>query len=131
MRRKVIYPIFFSGREASSTTSQKPNIQNDFNTGNDWYPKTRQDTLHFLDKYRKSAIVSQLTSEGAEFSQKGGNKYQCRYKKTYDKNYRKTKKRFKCDKEGHPASHYPEGNKKDGKKKRSNFNKSRDSQSSK
>ena len=35
------------------------------------------------------------------------------------------KKCFKCDKEGHPAYHCPEGNKKDCKKKKSDGNKSR------
>ena len=32
----------------------KTDIQNDFITGNGQYPKTRQATIHFLDKYRKS-----------------------------------------------------------------------------
>ena len=49
-------------------------LQNDFTTGNDRYPKTYQDILHFPDKCSKSEIVIQTTSEGTTFAQKGGNK---------------------------------------------------------
>ena len=40
---------------------------------------------------------------------------QCRYKNTYDKNSG-IRKCFKCGKEYHLASHFPEGNNKDSKK---------------
>ena len=69
----------------------KTDLQNDFTTGDARYPKIFQATLHFLDKYRKSSILSQPTYEGASFAQKGGNKVQGGYKKTYDKRYWKTK----------------------------------------
>jgi hypothetical protein len=51
----------------------KVDLQNDFTTGDDRYPKNRQSTLHLLDKYSKSIIVSPMTSsEGMSFAQKGG-----------------------------------------------------------
>jgi hypothetical protein len=51
----------------------KVDLQNDFTTGNDQYPKNRQSTLHLLDKYSKSVIVSPTTpTEGKLFAQKGG-----------------------------------------------------------
>ena len=85
MRRNINYPTFFSGRTVSTTTSFKTDIKNDFTTGNDQYPRNCQATLHFLDKYSKSEIVIQPTSEGAAFSWKGGNRDQGGDKNTYDK----------------------------------------------
>ena len=85
----------------------KTDLQNGFTTGDNFYPNTRQATLHFLDKYSKSVILSQPTFEGAAFSQKYGDKYQGGENKIYDKKYWKTEKCFKCDKEGHSVSHCP------------------------
>ena len=31
-------------------------LQNDFTTGDNWYPKNRQQTLRLLDKYRKTVV---------------------------------------------------------------------------
>ena len=51
----------------------KVDLQNDFTTGDDWYPKNRQSTLHLLDKCTKSTVVSSmLQSEGTAFAQRGG-----------------------------------------------------------
>jgi len=56
----------------------KVDLQNDFTTGDDRYPKNRQATLHLLDKYTKSTTVAiATTSEGTAFTQqvgKGDNK---------------------------------------------------------
>ena len=50
----------------------KVDLQNDFTTGNDRYPKNRQSTLHLLDKYSKYVVeTSTTTSEGSTFTQKG------------------------------------------------------------
>ena len=73
--------------------------------------------------------MSQTTSEGAVFAKKGGNKNQGGDKNIYDKIT--DKKNFKCDKEGNPASHCAEGNKKYGKEKKSDDNKFRASLSRK
>jgi hypothetical protein len=72
----------------------KVDLQNDFTTGDDRYPKNRQSTLHLLDKYSKSIIVSPTTSsEGTSFSQQGGqgSRGANRSSTTYDKNYWKDK----------------------------------------
>jgi hypothetical protein len=45
----------------------KVDLQNDFTTGDDRYPKNRQATLHLLDKYSKSVIVQAPISEGTAF----------------------------------------------------------------
>jgi hypothetical protein len=43
----------------------KVKLQNDFTTGDNHYPKTRQQTLHLLDKYSKTAVTKLTNSEGA------------------------------------------------------------------
>jgi hypothetical protein len=50
----------------------KVDLQNDFTTGDNHYPKNRQQTLHLLDNYIKTAIPKVTQSEGASFAQKGG-----------------------------------------------------------
>ena len=49
----------------------KVDLQNDFTTGDDRYPKNRQSTLHLLDKCSKTAIVNATSSsEGTAFVQR-------------------------------------------------------------
>jgi hypothetical protein len=82
----------------------KVDLQNDFTTGDDRYYKNRQQTLHLLDKYSKSMIVTQTNpSEGTAFAQKGGGPK--RQDATYDKKYWKDKECFRFHKKGHPSSH--------------------------
>jgi hypothetical protein len=51
----------------------KVDLRNDFTTSSNRYPKTRQQTLHLLDKYSKTVVVPKMTSsEGSSFAQKGG-----------------------------------------------------------
>jgi hypothetical protein len=50
----------------------KVDLQNDFTTRYNHYPRNRQQTLHLLDKYSKTVIPKVTQSEGASFSQKGG-----------------------------------------------------------
>jgi hypothetical protein len=94
----------------------KVDLQNDFATGDDLYPKNRQQTLHLLDKYSKTVVAKVTHSEGTSFSQKGGRgggKYRSNDhgkghdSSTYDKKYGKDKECYKCHKEGHPATHCP------------------------
>jgi hypothetical protein len=49
----------------------KVDLQNDFTTGNNCYPKTRQQTLHLLDKHSKTTVTKPTSSEGASFAQGG------------------------------------------------------------
>jgi hypothetical protein len=50
----------------------KVDLQNNFTTGDNRYPKNRQQTLHLLDKYSKTVVAKVTHSEGTSFAQKGG-----------------------------------------------------------
>jgi len=50
----------------------KTDVQNNFTTGDDRYPKNRQAVLHLLDKYSKLAIQPPPISEGTALAQRGG-----------------------------------------------------------
>ena len=50
----------------------KVDLKNDFTTGDNHYPKTRQQTLHLLDKYSKTVVTKTTASEGTSFAQSGG-----------------------------------------------------------
>jgi hypothetical protein len=74
----------------------KVDLQNDFTTGENCYPKNHQQTLHLLDKYIKTVVAKVTHSEGTSFTQKGrrgdGNQSSIGNVKghdssTYDKNY--------------------------------------------
>jgi hypothetical protein len=49
----------------------KTDLQNDFTIGDNRYPKNRQQTLHLLDKYSKTAVSKKDPNEGSSFAQKG------------------------------------------------------------
>jgi hypothetical protein len=91
----------------------KVDLQNDFTTGDNRYPKNRQQTLHLLDKYSKTVIPKVTQSEGTSFALKGGRgggqSYTVNGKDhdsgTYDKKYWKDKECYKCHKMGHPETH--------------------------
>jgi hypothetical protein len=51
--------------------SLKVDLQNDFTTGDNLYPKNRQQTLHLLDKYSKTVVTRVTQSEGTSFAQSG------------------------------------------------------------
>jgi hypothetical protein len=48
----------------------KVDLQNDFTTGDNGYPKNLQQTLHLLDKYSKTVVAKLTHSEGTSFAQK-------------------------------------------------------------
>jgi hypothetical protein len=91
----------------------KVDLQNDFTTGDNRYPKNRQQTLYLFDKYSKTVIPKMTQSEGASFAQKGGRgsgrinngNGKGHESSTYDKKYWKYKECYKCQKMGHPATH--------------------------
>ncbi len=93
----------------------KVDLKNDFTTGDNRYPKTRQQTLHLLDKYSKTVVPKTTTSEGSSFAQKSGrgggggrgngsNKASADSSGTFDKEYWKNKECYLCGEKGHPAS---------------------------
>jgi hypothetical protein len=91
----------------------KLDLQNDFTTGDNSYPKNRQQTLHLLDKYSKTVVPKVTHSEGTSFAQKGGRGSGRSYNgngkghesSTYDKKYWKDKECYTCHKMGNPATH--------------------------
>jgi hypothetical protein len=94
----------------------KVDLQNDFTTGDNRYPKNRQQTLHLLDKYGKTVVAKVTHSEGTSFAQKGGRggcnrsssgNGKGRDSSTYDKKYWNDKECYKYHKKGHPATHFP------------------------
>jgi hypothetical protein len=93
----------------------KVDFQNDVTTGDNRYPKNRQQTLHLLDKYSKTVVAIVTQFEGTSFAQKsgrGGNRGSNGYEKghdssTYDKKYWKDKESYKCHIKGHPATNFP------------------------
>jgi hypothetical protein len=98
-------------------------LQKDFTTGDNLYPKNRQQTLHLLDKYSKNMVAKVTHSEGASFAQKGGRgggnrsssgNGQGRDSSTYDKKYWNDKEFYKCHKKGHPETHCPKKTSDDG-----------------
>jgi hypothetical protein len=103
----------------------KVDIQNDFTTGDNRYPKNRQQTfhlldkysknrqqtLHLLDKYSKTAVVKVTQSEGTSFAQRSGRGGGCggrsgngKSHDNFDKEYWKDKTCYKCEEKGHPAN---------------------------
>jgi hypothetical protein len=93
----------------------KVDLQNDFTTGDNRYPKNHQQTLYLLEKYSKTVIPRVTHSEGASFSQKGGRagvqgnnvNGKGHDSSTYDKKYCNDKECYKCHKMGRPATHCP------------------------
>ena len=97
----------------------KLDLQNDFTTGDNQYPKNRQKTLHLLDKYIKTVLQRTTQSEETAFL-KGGRGHRdgrgrdnrgIRGNKAFEKEYWKDKECFNCNKKGHPSMSFPEAEK--------------------
>jgi hypothetical protein len=50
----------------------KVDLQNEFTTGYNRYPKNRQQTLHLLNKYSKTVVARVIQSDGTSFAQRSG-----------------------------------------------------------
>jgi hypothetical protein len=50
----------------------KVDLQNDFTTGDNRYPRNRHQTLHLLDKYSKTTVAKVTQSEGTSFAKRSG-----------------------------------------------------------
>jgi hypothetical protein len=89
-------------------------LQNDFTTGDNRYPKNRQQTLHLLEKYSKTAVAKVTQSEGTSFAQRSGRGGRRGVRSgngkshdNFDKEYWKDKTCYKCEKKGHPVNKCP------------------------
>jgi hypothetical protein len=91
-------------------------LQNNFTTGDNLYPKNRQQTLHLLDKHSKTVVAKVTHSEVTSFAQKGGrgggnrssnDNGKCHDPNTYDKKYWNDKECYKCHKRGQSSTHCP------------------------
>jgi hypothetical protein len=109
-------PYAFLCQSGTQHGNLKVDLQNDFTTGGNRYPKNRQQTLHLLDKYSKTVVAKVTHSEGTSFAQKGGRgggnrsssgNGKCRDSSTYDQKYWNDKECNKYHKKGHPATHCP------------------------
>jgi hypothetical protein len=76
----------------------KVDLQNDFMTGENRYPKNRQQTLHLLDKYSKTVVARVTQSEVTSFAQicgtyggRGGASEKREDPNTYNKKWWKNK----------------------------------------
>jgi hypothetical protein len=92
----------------------KVDLQNYFTTGDNRYRKNRQQTLHLLDKYSKTAVSKVTQYEGTSFAQRsgrgggrGGRSGNEKIHDNFDKKYWKNKTCYKCEKNGHPANKCP------------------------
>jgi hypothetical protein len=112
--RYVLYALL--RKSVTQHDNLKVDLQNNFTTGDNHYPKNRQQTLHLLDKYSKTVVAKVTHSEGTSFTQKGGRgggnqsssgNGKGRDSSTYDKKYRNDKECYKCHNKGHPATHCP------------------------
>ena len=101
----------FLRQSGSQHGNLKVDLQNDFTTGDNRYPKNRQQTLHLLDKYSKTVVARATQSEGTSFAQRGGKGASDGKKKNeskpFDKKYWKDKECYRCHEKGHPATHCP------------------------
>jgi hypothetical protein len=94
----------------------KVDLQNDFTTSDNRYPKNHQQTLHLLYKYSKTALAKVTQSEGTSFAQRSGRGGGCgcggrsgnvKIHDNFDKEYWKDKTCYKCENKGHPANKCP------------------------
>jgi hypothetical protein len=108
--RYILYA--FLRQSGAQHAKLKVDLQNDFTTGDNHYPKTCQQTLHLLDKYSKTAVTKPTNSEGTSFAQRGGNGNN-KKKVPSDKAYWKGKTCFKCNGKDHLASHCTKAEKTD------------------
>ena len=94
----------------------KLDLQNDFTTGYNQYPKNRQQTMHLFNKYIKTVVKRTTQSKGTEFVKSGrdhrggrgrGNRGE-RGNKPFDKENWKYKECFNFNKKVHSSTSCPE-----------------------
>jgi hypothetical protein len=104
----------FLQQSGSQHDNLKVDLQNDLTTGDNRYPKNRQQTLHLLDKYSNNDVAKVTQSEGTSFAQRsgrgggrGGRSGNEKSHDNFDKEYWKDTTCYKCENKGHPANKCP------------------------
>jgi hypothetical protein len=65
-------PYAFLRKSGTQHGNLKVDLQNYFTTGDNQYPKNRQQTWHLLDKYSKTVVARVTQSEGTSFAHRIG-----------------------------------------------------------
>jgi hypothetical protein len=99
-------------------------LQNDFTTRDNRYPKNCQQTWHLLYKYSKTDVAKVTQSEGTSFAQRSGRgggrdgrSGNGKSHDNFDKEYWKDKTCYKFENKGHPANKCPKKSNNDDDKK--------------
>jgi hypothetical protein len=102
----------------------KLNLQNDFTTVDNRYPKNHQQTFHLLNKYSKKDVAKVTQSEGTSFAKRsgigggcGGRSGNVKSHDNFDKEYWKDKSCYKCKNKWHPTNKCPKKSNNDDDKK--------------
>ena len=77
-------------------------MSDDYTTGENKYPTSRQATLHYLEKHSNSVVHAPISQEGSFFEERKSNVNP----DNLDKKYWKDKECYKCGDKGHPASYW-------------------------
>jgi uncharacterized protein YodC (DUF2158 family) len=101
--RYILFAFLFQSGQHHAKL--KEGLKDDFTKGNNRYPKNRQQTLHLLDNYSKTATPKMTPSEGSSFVQKGGKGRGIGKgkRKPFDKEKWKDRECNKCKETGHPG----------------------------
>ena len=104
----------FLKQSASTNEKLRTNLSDNYTTGENKYPTSRQSTLHYLEKHSKSVVRAPIAQEGSSFAQRKGNGNP----DTFNFFYWKDKECYKCGDKGNPESHFKTKLDSNGKKKK-------------
>ena len=97
------YLIYILLKHSAKTSDKlRTNLSDDCTTGENKYPTSRQETIHYLDKHKKSVVCAPIARESSSLAQIKGNGNT----NTFDKNYWKDKECYRCGDKVHPELHY-------------------------
>ena len=95
----------FLKQSVKTSKKLRTSISDNYTTGDNKYPTTRQEKFQYLDKHSNIFVRTPTDPEGSSFTQRGGD--------NFDKKFWKNKECFNCGKKGHPSTHYTIEKKKD------------------
>ena len=91
----------FLKQSAKTSEKLRTNLSDDYTTGENKYPMSRQATLQYLEKRSNSVVRAPIAQEGSPFAQRKSNGNP----DTLKKKYWKDKEFYKCGDKLHPTSH--------------------------